>query len=159
MRTVTFSQPTVAGFMNANFVSTWKNIQPRPKFPPEKTQSPRIRKLVMERPGTGPTNICAYIATADGKILHVIQGYAGPELFLRELRFGMEAARELKARSDAKKLKPFYARRRRELSRGHGFDRLLDRNLNHLSSSPLPDLKDLSNNKRAGLLGRTGARR
>lgn len=112
MRTVTFSDPKVIETLNRSFVCVWKNIRPSETFRKEWFEGEAGQRIVKNLAlGAGATNICAHVATPDGKILHSIPGFGGPEMFLRELSFGMDASNALKGTAAVEDLKKLYARR------------------------------------------------
>ena len=149
MRTVAFSNEAVIDMVNRNFTAVWKNIRPNQKFQDglySKQYTARLTKLPI---GTGQTNICAVVATADGKILHAIQGFYSWKAFLKELQFGIDIAEALK-KDGAKKLPSLYLARQKEIGKNNA-RRLMLGNLEYLESSPLPDIKTLRGRTNAGI--------
>ena len=103
------------------------------------------------RPGTGATNICAHLATADGKVVHAVPGFAGPEAFLRELEFGLEVARSIKGEAVEEDLKRLYDKRvQAALADGERGELPLTSTFSWLMRSPLPPLDPLLSAKVAG---------
>lgn len=152
MRTVTFSDPRVADRLAKNFVCVWRNIRPSEEFKDGARKATRAQ-LSLTQPGAGSANICAFVATSDGQILHAAQGYFGPDEFLKELEFGLEAMKLSSADRAAERLKGLYASRqfaapgKRDLAAG-----LLRVNLRWLAGHPLHPLERLAQNPKAGLL-------
>lgn len=153
MRAVTFSDARVADYMQRHFVASWKNIRPEVKFKRGQYDDRRSkRSLARLRSGAGETNICAFVATAEGKILHVVQGYAKPEEFLRELRFARNTSLLMRGDADMQDLPSIYRGRLGEVKGSSAsFMLLTRRNLSRLADSPLPSLDSLKDATRAGL--------
>ena len=147
MRTVAFSNPKVIRLLEKNFICAWKNVSPKTKFRDGLYTTRRTARIVKGiRPGTGQTNICAFVVSTEGKIIHAIQGYHDAKSFISEVNFGMKLA---KAKADD--LPGLYKARRKKLKGSSRAVKLLRRNLRTLESWPLPELKGILGNRRAGL--------
>jgi hypothetical protein len=148
MRTVTFSDERVVNYVNRHFVAVWKNIRPQAQFRDGIYDGERGDVVVTKtEQGAGDDNICAHLATADGKILHAVQGHARSERFLQELKFAVSIA-ELAP----EKLTEAYSARSKQLEQQRDAGaKLLRRNLLQLAGSPLPLLDSVKDAKRAGL--------
>lgn len=156
MRTVTFSDPKVRETAERSFVCVWKNIRPGLEFRKELFEGAAGERIVKGlRPGTGATNICAHLATADGKVVHAVPGFAGPEAFLRELEFALEVARSLQGEAVEEDLKRMYGKRfQASLTDRDGERQPLTSTFSWLMRSPLPPLDPLLSAKVAGPPGK-----
>jgi len=87
---VTFSDPKVADFINANFVSAWHN-----RAPGFKNDDPAAEQDIFQRSPEAYTtkNICTFFMSADGHVLHYFAGYLSPDLFLTHARLAIEIRR------------------------------------------------------------------
>ncbi len=152
MRAVTFSDPKVSAKAEQAFVGVWKNIQPSVKFYKESFEGEAGEGIVKRlRPGTGATNICAHLATPDGRIVHAVPGFAGPEMFLRELDFALEVARSFRTEAVGEDLKRMYERRLAAVPEDEEWSRkALKPALTWLARSPLPPLEEILSATRAG---------
>src|SRR5262245_19336430 len=137
MRTVTFSDELVVNYVNRHFVSAWKNIRPQARFRDGMYDGERGEVVVKgTEQGAGDDNICAHLATPDGRILHAVQGHARSERFLEELQFAVSIA-ELAPDN----LKEAYTARARQMEKQRDAGaKLLRSNLLQLAGSPLPSL-------------------
>ena len=86
MRAVTFSDPKTNELINQNFIVTWFNQAPSlfPRRPVQTCTQHNVRTL---SEGAGGPNVKCFFCTPQGKIVHFIQGYYGPEVFQREVAF------------------------------------------------------------------------
>jgi hypothetical protein len=113
MRTVTFSNESVAKAVNASFVCTW--INRNPKFHNcELSTEQRIVGDSYEAYAT--RNFCTFFATPEKDLLHYMSGYYDPEFFLAELDFVKKLAGAVTAPSatfDRAKL-PVFAKLHRD---------------------------------------------
>lgn len=82
LRTVTFSNAKVADVVNASFVSAWFN-----RSPGFRNGDDLAEKSIFEHSNEAflTKNICTFILTPEGRVLHYIAGYVSPEIFLRFL--------------------------------------------------------------------------
>ena len=152
MRTVTFSDAKVAAALTKDFVCAWKNIRPGEKFKAgvnERLDDLRAKNPNVLEDGTGATNICAFFALPDGRILHAVQGYAQPATFAREIAFALEAARAARGEKPEEALKALYQKRIDVLSTERGAPAMGP--LKMLAASPLAPLDKLLEANRAGL--------
>ncbi len=90
MRTVVFSDESVAKEMNGRFVSAWMNKRPDIKF-----QDGLYKDLTDDFYskyclGTGVGNITAVFATANGRVLNAVPGYLDAASFKAEMRFALD---------------------------------------------------------------------
>lgn len=110
MRAVTFAQKDVIEFVDANFVATWYNQDPR-TYPPTSpgavnsniacnclapqgiARGAEARQALVKAnnlpPGTGATNVKIFFCTHDGKILNYLQGHWTPKEFVQHARFAL----------------------------------------------------------------------
>jgi len=92
LRTVTFSDPEVAAYINRNFVSAWVNRGPgffNADFSTEKW-------IFAGSVEAYPTkNICTFFMAPDGKVFDYVAGTYAPELFLKVLKTAVELRQAL----------------------------------------------------------------
>jgi hypothetical protein len=79
---VTFSQPEVAAFVNANFVAAWHNRAPGFKDLDYKAENEIFTRSV---DAYATKNICTFFLTPDGRVFHYVAGHQGPTRFLETL--------------------------------------------------------------------------
>jgi hypothetical protein len=82
LRTVTFSNRKVADLVNANFVPAWFNRSPgfrNTDDAPEKSIFQHSSEAFLTK------NICTFVLTPEGRVIHYIAGYVSPEILLRFL--------------------------------------------------------------------------
>jgi hypothetical protein len=153
MRTVTFSDPKVREFVEKNLLPVWKNIRPDRTFKDGIYEGARGEAVARTtRPGAGDDNICAFVVTPDGKIVHAVQGHVKPEDFLKQLELGLDAARRA---ADPAMLRELYRARIQEDRLTEDVSRFLVRRaLVRLEASPLPLLESVLEASTAGLAGR-----
>ena len=150
MRTVTFSNAKVAAALSKDFACAWKNIRPGEKFKAgvnQRLDALRAGSAEVLEDGTGATNICAFFALPDGRILHAVQGYARPATFAREIAFALEAARAARGEKPEEALKALYQKRLDKLTADERWDATA---LKMLAASPLSPLDSLLDATRAG---------
>lgn len=83
---MTFSEPQVAAFVNANFVSAWFNRGAG--FHNEDYSTERwIFTSAMEAYTT--KNIATFFLTPDGRVFHYVAGYYSPDVFVTYLQAAM----------------------------------------------------------------------
>lgn len=154
MRTVTFSDPRVIERLRRDFACAWSNIRPKESFKDggTVTRSGQILRLDLKN-GTGSRNICAVIATPWGRIVHAVPGHCDPDTFLRELDFGLEAARRALAPDGADRLAALYSDRLEYPVEGQG-DLLVREAMEHLASSPPLPLESILKSEIAGIAPR-----
>jgi hypothetical protein len=143
MRTVTFSDERVVDLLNKSFVCVWQNIRPTQRFRDGLYDGQTKEQLARIGSEAGANNICAHIATEQGGILHVAQGYHDAQSFIAELRFGLTLSGQ-----PVERLAALY---RTRLDETRGRSRLLVRNLERLEKSPLPTIETILKSERAGL--------
>ena len=82
MRSVTFSDKTIAKYVNENFVATW--INRNPKF---HNCDFNTEKWIAEHNGEAyaTKNFCTFFTTPDLDVLHYLSGYYAPGWFKPEL--------------------------------------------------------------------------
>jgi hypothetical protein len=92
LRTVTFSDPQVADFINKNFVAAWFNRGPG-FFNDDLSTEKWIFSGSMEAYPT--KNICTFFLAPDGKVFDYRAGSWSPDLFLKSLKTALELRRAL----------------------------------------------------------------
>ncbi len=87
LRTVTFSNPKVAEFINANFVCAWHN-----RAPGFKNDDPQAEQSIFQQSTEAYTtkNICTFFMSPDGHVFHYVAGYLSPSLFLKEAALALD---------------------------------------------------------------------
>ena len=90
MRSVTFADDKVVDELNAKFVLVWNNHAPDYGRGGEGGKQPVFSAKELENypEGAGGGNIRTYICTADGKVVHYVEGWYRPARFLEEIAFG-----------------------------------------------------------------------
>lgn len=92
MRTVTFSDPAIAAFVNEHFVPAWENR--KPGF--HNCDSATEREIAVLKGWAFPTkNILSLILDPAGRVLHYFSGYFPPPLFRDEMDFSITLWKEL----------------------------------------------------------------
>ncbi len=92
MRTVTFSDPATAAFMNEHVVASWENH--RPRF--HNCDPGEEREIgVLKSPAFGTKNITSFVLDPQGRVVHYFSGYLEPARFRDELEFSLRLWREL----------------------------------------------------------------
>ena len=90
---MTFSDDRVVGALNGDFVCAWTNI--RPDLHPSSfgiIPPPQLHDWEHNfAQGTGATNVGLLFCTSDGWVLHEMRGYFGPQAFMEELKFVLDA--------------------------------------------------------------------
>jgi len=84
MRTVTFSDPTVASEVKSKYVPVWLN-RGKGFHNCEKQTEQHIFERSQEAYAT--RNICTFFMTADAEVVHYVAGYYAPDLFREVLKF------------------------------------------------------------------------
>ncbi len=98
---MTFSDPKVADFVNANFVAAWHNRGAG--FHNENYSAEQwIFRSSMEAYPT--KNICTFFLTPEGRVFHTVAGFWAPEIFKLQLETALRLRRE--AFDGAMELKP-----------------------------------------------------
>ena len=92
LRTVTFSDPQVAEFINKNFVAAWHNRGPG-FFNDDLSTEKWIFAGSLEAYPT--KNICSFLLAPDGKVFDYMAGSYSPDLFLKFLKTGLELRRAI----------------------------------------------------------------
>jgi len=92
LRTVTFSDPQVADFINKNFVAAWFNRGPG-FFNADLSTERWIFSGSFEAYPT--KNICTFFLAPDGKVFDYAAGTYAPELFLKLMKTALELRRVL----------------------------------------------------------------
>jgi hypothetical protein len=90
MRTVTFSDPTVASVLNEKFVCTWVNREPgfhNCSFVAE--------QWISAKECFATKNFCTFFATPELEVLHYASGFFGPRMFLEELKSVFDLKRDV----------------------------------------------------------------
>lgn len=82
LRTVTFSDDKVAGLVNREFVAAWFN-----RSPGFRNADDQAEKSIFKDSSEAflTKNICTFVLTPDGRVVHYVAGYVSPEIFLRFL--------------------------------------------------------------------------
>ena len=114
MRTVTFSNKSVATLINENFVSTWSNRNPH-FHNCDLGEESRIVRHSYEMFST--KNFCTFFLTPDKKVLHYFSGYMNPEFFKEEVRFVLDLSR--KVMDDEGRLRKGWSKVYREMHLAH----------------------------------------
>lgn len=92
LRTVTFSDPEVAAYVNKNFVSAWYNRGPGFFNQDLSTE----RWIFSSSVDAYPTkNICTFFLEPDGNVFSYVAGLYSPEFFMRFLRDAVELRNRL----------------------------------------------------------------
>src|SRR5688572_5134862 len=90
MRTVTFSDPSVAAFVNDRFVAAWHNRAPGFRNADYAAEENIFRSSADAYP---TKNICTFFLTPKGEVLFYVAGYLEPGLFLETLELVTRLAR------------------------------------------------------------------
>lgn len=85
MRTVTFSQPAVIRELDDHWVSTWFDQAKDSRRARYEMQSEEVLHQLAD--GAGGGNVRTFFCDSKGRIVHYVQGFYGPESFLREAAF------------------------------------------------------------------------
>jgi hypothetical protein len=91
MRSVTFADEKVVDTLNDKFVLCWNNHAADGDGAPAGAAQPKWTAEELERypEGGGGGNVRTFVALADGRIVHYVQGWFRPEAFLDELAFAL----------------------------------------------------------------------
>lgn len=90
MRTVTFSDPALAAFVNRNFVSVWKNRS----MGFNNCEMATERCIAIHKGEIFPTrNICTFILDAEKRCSHLFSGHYAPSPCRSELEFALKVHR------------------------------------------------------------------
>ncbi len=92
LRTVTFSNPEVAAYVNKNFVSSWFNRGPGFFNQDLSTERWIFTSSVDAYPSK---NICTFFLAPDGSVFHYVAGLYSPEMFMGFLRDAVELRNRL----------------------------------------------------------------
>src|SRR5687767_6755615 len=99
MRTVTFSDATVADYANANFVPVWFN---RGKGFHNCEHRTEERIFLRSAEAYTTKNICTFFLDGEGKVVHYFSGYYAPGVFL-DLIQPLAALREARGADDVRR--------------------------------------------------------
>jgi hypothetical protein len=104
MRTVTFADPKVVDFLNANFIVAWNNHSAdRTARGQQAVYSPA--EIAAYPEGGGGSNLYTVIAAGDGTVLNNLSGYWSAEMFLQELAFSLGLTTENAAGRRAERMR------------------------------------------------------
>lgn len=87
-RTVLYSNPEIARYLNDNFILHWKSVRPAPRVTIDYGDGRRVERTI-----TG--NSIHYILDSDGRIIDALPGLYGPTNFLSQLKQAAEVVKEL----------------------------------------------------------------
>ena len=87
MRTVTFSDASVAKLLNDSFVCAWINKRPRQKFTDGLYAGKPLKALAN---GTAPDNVTSVFAAWDGTVIHAMSGSLDVDAFKETLTFARD---------------------------------------------------------------------
>jgi hypothetical protein len=87
-RTVLYSNPEIARYLNDNFILHWKSVRPAPRVTIDYGDGRRVERTI-----TG--NSIHYILNADGRIIDALPGLYSPANFLSQLKQSAEVIKEL----------------------------------------------------------------
>lgn len=96
---MTFSDPSVSDLLNREFVCAWINSQPAlpaSRFGVIPRESMEWRRYYPQ--GTGANNVTMFFCTSDGRVLHHLEGFWAPVLFVRETHYVLRARDRLTVR-------------------------------------------------------------
>lgn len=87
-RTILYSNPEIARYLNERFVLHWKSVRPVPRITIDYGDGRKVERTI-----TG--NSIHYILDTDGRIVDALPGLYGPPAFLRALKQAEAVAREI----------------------------------------------------------------
>ena len=87
MRTVTFSDASVAKLLNESFVCAWVNKRPFKQF---RDGIYKGQKPAALPNGTAPDNVTSVFAAWDGTVIHAMSGSLDTDAFKRNLAFACD---------------------------------------------------------------------
>lgn len=87
-RTVLYSNPEIARYLNDNFILHWKSVRPVPRITIDYGDGRRVERTI-----TG--NSIHYILAPDGRIIDALPGLYAPANFLSQLKQAAEVIKEL----------------------------------------------------------------
>lgn len=95
-RTVLYSNPEIARYLNENFILHWKSVRPVPVVTIDYGDGRRVERTI-----TG--NSIHYILDSEGRIVDALPGLYGPVAFLRQLKQADAVAKQLVGQTDEKR--------------------------------------------------------
>ena len=95
-RTVLYSNPEIARYLNDNFILHWKSVRPAPRVTIDYGDGRKVERTI-----TG--NSIHYILDTDGRIIDAMPGLYSPAAFLRQLKQSAEVARQISGQPAAKR--------------------------------------------------------
>jgi hypothetical protein len=95
-RTVLYSNPEIARYLNEHFILHWKSVRPAPRVTIDYGDGRRVERTV-----TG--NSIHYILDADGRIIDALPGLYGPAAFVRQLKQAAVVAGQLAGQTAEKR--------------------------------------------------------
>ncbi|MBD0370790.1 MAG: hypothetical protein ICV60_08155 [Pyrinomonadaceae bacterium] len=87
-RTVLYSNPEIARYLNERFILHWKSVRPAPRVTIDYGDGRRVERTI-----TG--NSIHYILDSEGRIIDALPGLYGPAAFLRQLRQAASVAKQI----------------------------------------------------------------
>lgn len=91
-RTVLYSNPEIARYLNEHFILHWKSVRPAPRVTIDYGDGRRVERTI-----TG--NSIHYILDSEGRIVDALPGLYGPASFLRQLKQAEAVARQVEGQS------------------------------------------------------------
>ncbi len=136
--------------LKKDYVCVWKNIRPSEAFRDGMYSAQRTEELKKLPAGTGDNNVCVHVATAEGRILHSVQGFADADALLDELDFAKRASTTEESQL-AELYRARYETMKDKRSTKANGQALLAVNLRILSEGVLPSLDKILKSETAGL--------
>jgi hypothetical protein len=87
-RTVLYSNPEIARYLNEHFILHWKSVRPAPRVTIDYGDGRRVERTI-----TG--NSIHYILDSEGRIVDALPGLYGPAAFLRQLQQAETVAKQI----------------------------------------------------------------
>jgi hypothetical protein len=95
-RTVLYSNPEIARYLNEHFILHWKSVRPAPRVTIDYGDGRRVERTI-----TG--NSIHYILDADGRIIDALPGLYGPAAFVRQLKQAEAVAKQIAGQTGEKR--------------------------------------------------------
>lgn len=95
-RTVLYSNPEIARYLNEHFILHWKSVRPVPVVTIDYGDGRKVERTI-----TG--NSIHYILDSEGRIVDAIPGLYGPAAFVRQLKQAEVVAKQIAGQTDEKR--------------------------------------------------------